>query len=134
MAAPALIGRLLGDPVFCLGARIALTSPFWISALIKLGDVQQATGEMRHFGLEPAGLIAGLVIATQLAGSAAIILGAWTWLGAGALGVLTVLATVIAHDFWNAAPGEAPAQMTTFFEHLSMVAGLALAAILAERN
>jgi uncharacterized membrane protein YphA (DoxX/SURF4 family) len=56
------------------------------------------------------------------------------WLGAGALGVLTAVATFVAQPFW-ALEGPARAIATNgFFEHLGLIAGLVLAAVLAHRN
>jgi len=132
MAAPRPIASLLGSDAVLIAARIVLTCPFWISGLTKLGNWPSALGEMEHFGLSPAGPLAALVIALQLGGSAAIIAGRWTWLAAGALGVFTGLATLIAHAFWTYPAAERFAQTNTFFEHMSIIAGLALAAILAD--
>lgn len=123
---------LLGSPLAALLARVALTCPYWLSGLTKLSDWQGAIGEMRHFGLQPEAPLAAMVVALQLAGSLAIIAGRWTWLAAAALAVFTAVATVIAHAFWTFPQPERFAQTNIFFEHVAIIGGLALAAILAD--
>ena len=128
---PALIARILDWPLFTLAARLFLTFPFWASGLAKLIDFNGAVAEMQQFGLKPPALIAALVIFTQLGGSLLIIANRRAWSGAGALAIFTLLTIPIAHDFWNL-KGEA-AKMEFFFavEHVSVIGGLMLAAILS---
>jgi hypothetical protein len=58
------------------------------------------------------------------------ILNRRTWLGAGALGVFTALATVLAHQFWTLDGIERVRELNTFLEHEAIIAGLVLVAIL----
>src|SRR5882757_6980244 len=90
------IAGLLAQPWIALSARIALTAAFWLSGIGKLADFSGAVAEVRGLaGVEPAALMAALVIAVQLGGSLLVIRGGrWAWFGAGALGVFTVLATL----------------------------------------
>lgn len=113
-------------------ARIALTSAFWISGVTKLFSFPAAVAEQQHFGLQPAVGFAVATIIVQLLGSALVIAGRLVWLGAGALAVFTMLATWIAHAFWTLQGAERFMAMNTFFEHLGLVAGLLLAALLSE--
>lgn len=115
-------------------SRVALTSAFWIGGLTKLLDFPSAVAEQAHFGLQPPALFAILTIFVELVGSALVISGRLVWLGAGALGVFTALAMVLAQRFWDMA-GDARFQtMNSFFEHLGLIAGLVLAARLGERR
>ena len=135
MNTPAPIARLLGDARFAIFAATLLTLPYWSSGFAKLADLGGALGEARHFGLEPAVLIVGLTILVQIGGSALIILGRKAWLGAGALGVFTAIATLIAHPFWQVAdPITRFHERNTFLEHVGLIGGLMLAAILRERK
>ena len=135
MNAPAPISRLLGDQRFAALAATLLTLPYWTSGIAKLFDLGGAIGEARHFGLEPAALVVGLTIAVQVGGSLLIILGRQAWLGAGALGVFTAAATLIAHPFWQVAdPMARFHERNTFLEHAGLIGGLMLAAILQERK
>ena len=129
--APTLFARLLGDYRFAALAATLLTLPYWTSGFAKLFDLDAALGEARHFGFEPAALTVGLTILVQIGGSALVILGRKAWLGAGALGVFTAIATVIAHPYWQVAdPVARFHERNTFLEHAGLIGGLMLAAIL----
>lgn len=135
MSAPAPIARLLGDRRFAALAATLLTLPYWTSGIAKLFDPGGALSEARHFGLEPAALAVGLTIAVQIGGSLLVIIGRQAWLGAGALGIFTAVATVIAHPFWQITdPMARFHERNTFLEHVGLIGGLMLAAILQERK
>lgn len=132
---PAPIARLLSDTRFAVLAATLLTLPYWTSGVAKLLDPGDAIGEARHFGLEPAVLAVTLTILAQIGGSALIILGRQAWLGAGALAVFTAIATLIAHPFWQVAdPMARFHERATFLEHVGLIGGLILAAILRKRR
>jgi transmembrane protein len=135
MNTPAPIARLLGNKSFATLAAALLTVPYWTSGAAKLFDLGGALGEARHFGLEPAALTVAATILVQICGSLLIILGRHVWLGAGALGVFTAAATLIAHSFWQVAdPMARFHERNTFLEHVGLIGGLMLAAILQERK
>jgi uncharacterized membrane protein YphA (DoxX/SURF4 family) len=76
--------------------------------------------------------LAALTIAVELLGPALILSGRQVWLGAGMVGVFTALAAVKANAFWLMPVGPARVMATNaFVEHIGLVGGLALAAILA---
>lgn len=132
---PAPIARLLDNDRFALLAAGLLTLPYWTSGIAKLLDLPGALGEARHFGLEPAMLTVAATILVQIGGSLLIILGRQAWLGAGALGVFTTIATLIAHPFWQIAdPMARFHERNIFLEHVGLVGGLMLAAILRSRK
>ncbi|UVF19347.1 DoxX family protein [Microvirga terrae] len=139
IAAPRPVTRMLALPGLDYLARLALASPFLISGVVKLADFGGAVNEVVGLGLQPAAPIAGLVIATQLGGSILFLarrtcwLGArrTCWLGAGILAVFTALATLLAHPFWAFEGPDRGRQTATFFEHVAIVGGLGLAALLA---
>ncbi|MBJ7415489.1 MAG: DoxX family protein [Niveispirillum sp.] len=133
--APAPIAALLESPKLNIAGRILLTLPFWSSGVAKLLDIDGALVEAAHFGLEPAWVTVIATLIVQLGGSAALITGRFAWLGAGALGVFTALATLIAHPFWTVAdPMARFHERNTFLEHVGLVGGLILAAILTHRK
>jgi len=125
-----LIGRILQAPATAAAACIVLCLPFWWSGLTKLLDFSGGTAEIAALGLEPAWLFNALTILVQLGGSLLVILNLRTWLGAGALGVFTALATVMAHRFWTLDGIERVRELNTFLEHLAIIAGFVLVAIL----
>jgi transmembrane protein len=124
------IALLLDSPLFSLAARVLLTFMFWSSGLAKLLDFPATLGEMSHFGLSPAAPIAVAVIIVLLGGSALIIAGRHAWLGAGALGIFTLLTIPIAHAFWTMSGQEAFIEKLWVTEHLSVVGALMAVAVL----
>lgn len=130
------VESLLGQSWLALFARIAVALPFLLSGIAKLADFGAATAEVRGLtGFEPAALFAVLVIVTQLGGSALLIAGGrHAWIGAAALAGFTAIATLFAHAFWLKPAAERFLHQNIFFEHVSIIGGLALLAILAARS
>jgi len=120
----------LAWPGTALMGRVLLTLPFWWSGFAKLLDFQGAVAESRGLGLHPAGLIVAATITVQLLGSLSVISGRWRWLGAGALGVFTALATLLAHGFWTIHdPALRMQQLTSTLEHIGLIGGFVLSAV-----
>jgi uncharacterized membrane protein YphA (DoxX/SURF4 family) len=117
-----------------VAARLALVSAYLVGGLVKLADIPGAIAEQAHFGLYPAWLWAGLAIIVELGGSLLVISGRLVWLGAGALGVLTAIAIFVANDFWRMEGPARFAAINGFFEHVGLIAGLAMVAMLAARQ
>jgi len=135
MTTPRIISRLLTAPWFGMAARVLLTLPYWWSGLTKITNIGGAVAEAQGLGLRPAVLVVAATIFVQLAGSLALILGRWGWLAAGALGVFTAMATLIAHQFWTISdPVARFGAFNSFLEHGGLIGGLVLAAILVERD
>lgn len=129
------VESLLGQSWLALLARIAVAQPFLLSGAAKFADFGGAMEEVRGLtGFEPAALFAVLVIVTQLGGSALLIAGGrYTWIGATALASFTAIATFFAHAFWLKPAAERVLHQNIFFEHVSIIGGLAVLAILAAR-
>jgi uncharacterized membrane protein YphA (DoxX/SURF4 family) len=85
--------------------------------------------EVAALGLRPAGPFAVAVILTQLASSLLFLTRRYCWLGAGILAGFTVLATLLGHPFWTLDGPDRGRQAATFFEHVAIVGGLAMAAL-----
>lgn len=116
-------------------AALGVTYMFWRSGLAKLADFRATLGEMEHFGLQPAWLFAVGTIVVQLAGSALVIFGGrYAWLGAAPLALLTLATIPIAHDFWNMPDELAFGERLIAQEHISVVGGLVVAALLAREK
>lgn len=129
------VERLLGQSWLVFLARVAVALPFLLSGIAKLFDFTGAMAEVRGLtGLEPAALFTALVILAQLGGSALLIAGGrYAWIGAAALAGFTILATLYAHAFWLKPAGERFLHQNIFFEHVSIVGGLVLLAVLSAR-
>ncbi|QND94541.1 DoxX [Burkholderia cenocepacia] len=127
---PAWVRVLLSQPWVLPLARLALVSAYLLGGVAKALDFPGAVAEQAHFGLQPAALWAALAIAVEIIGSLCVVFRRFTWLGAGSLGMLTLVAMVVANDFWNRTGAEHFMALNSFFEHLGLIAALVLATML----
>jgi len=117
--------------LFYIGA-VAATYMFWSSGFGKAAHFADTLGEMAHFGLNPAWFFAIGTIVVQLAGSALVIFGGrYAWIGAAALALFTLATIPLAHPFWALPPEAAFGERLIAEEHVSVVGGLIVAALLA---
>jgi uncharacterized membrane protein YphA (DoxX/SURF4 family) len=131
-ADPRWVDVILDWPGTWVLARIALTSAFLIGGVTKALDFSAAVAEQSHLGLHPAAVWAGFAIVIELLGPALVISGHFVWLGAGAIGALTAIASIVANPFWSLAGTARFIAVNTFFEHMGLIAGCVMAALLAE--
>ncbi|MCW1988354.1 UNVERIFIED_ORG: putative membrane protein YphA (DoxX/SURF4 family) [Sphingomonas sp. R1F5B] len=131
-ADPRFVDAILDWPPTWFVARLLLVGAYLVGALAKLGDWPGAVAEQAHFGMTPPALWAGVTIAVELIGPALILVGRLVWLGAGMLGVFTVLAACLANPFWALQGPARFAATNAFFEHLGLAGGFVLAALVAE--
>ena len=129
---PILIDRILDWRWTWLLARSAVVLIFLISAIYKTLNFSAAIAEQEGFGLRPGALWAIVTIAIQFASSLLIISGRFVWLGAGALGVFTGSAAILAHGFWTMHGQERFENMNAFLEHIGLIGGLVMTALVAE--
>lgn len=129
-----VIHRVLEWPLTWLLARLLLVGAYLIGAATKLTDWPGAVAEQAHFGMSPPAFWAALTVAVELIGPLLILSGRLVWLGAGMLGVFTLLAAIKANAFWTMAGPERFAATNAFFEHLGLVGGFILAAMVAARQ
>ncbi|RQU07060.1 DoxX family protein [Burkholderia cenocepacia] len=127
---PSWLRVLLAQPWVLPLARVALVSAYLLGGVAKALDFHGAVAEQAHFGLQPAALWAALAIAVEIAGSLCVVFRRFTWLGAGSLGMLTLVAMFVANDFWNRSGAERFMALNSFFEHLGLIAALVLATVL----
>jgi uncharacterized membrane protein YphA (DoxX/SURF4 family) len=125
---PRWVSAILGWHWVWVAARVALTSAYLLGGLTKLFNFAAAVAEQESFGLHPGWLWASLSIIVELIGSALVISGRFVWLGAGALGVLTGIATLVANNFWTMQGHDRFAATNTFFEHIGLIAAFVLVA------
>ena len=128
---PAWVKAILRWPVTLPTARLALASAFLLGGILKLLDFPGAVAEQAHFGLHPAAVWAGLAILIEIVGSLLLIVGRYVWLAAGALGVLTTVAMLVADPFWALEGSARIAAANGFLERCGLIAGFVLAARLA---
>lgn len=130
-AAPRWVEGLLQWPAFSVLLRVGLASAYLIGGIDKAMDFPGAVAEQAHFGLQPAALWAVLAIAVELIAPVLLIVNRWTWVAAGALAVLTLVAMVVANNFWDLSGQARFMAKNAFFEHLGLICGLACVARIA---
>lgn len=130
---PSFLSTLLASPVFIVFARVVLTFVFWGAGISKIVDYQGTLAEMSHFGLQPAAVFAPAVIAVLLTGSVLVILNRAAWLGFGMLATFTALTIPIAHPFWALEGQQKVMEFHFVVEHISLIGGLMVGAILCRR-
>lgn len=116
-------------------ARLALVGAYLLGGVVKLADWPSAVAEQAHFGMSPPTFWAALTIGVELVGPILILTGRFVWLGAGMLGVFTLLAALTANAFWAMPAGQERFMATNaFFEHVGLIGGFVLVALVAERK
>ena len=124
-----LDAALTSRALFTFG-RVLITFMYWYAGIGFLLNFTGAVDQMRALGLEPAAVIAALTIVVELVGSLLIIEGRLAWLGAGMLGVFTLASIPLVHDFWNMTGLDATQAKLESEEHLTVIGGLIMVAIL----
>jgi len=109
-------------------ALALLVAAYVQGSVDKAFDFPAAVAEMRHFGLEPAALLAVATITLELGASALVLTGWMRWLGALMLAIFTLGATFVANRFWAVPLPERFMLENSFFEHLGLVGGFLLVA------
>lgn len=115
-------------------ARLALVGAYLLGGIVKITNFPAALAEQAHFGMHPPVVWAVLTIMIELIGPLLILCGRMVWLGAGMLGVFTTFAAFTANAFWTMQGQERFQATNAFFEHLGLVGGFVLAAIIAEHD
>lgn len=111
-----LVGRIL---------VVALFLPAGISKLTNFGGT---VGYFTSLGIAAPGFTTGAVIAVEILGSIAILLGFRTALASIGLAIFTLIASVIGHAFWTAPADQAFVAQLLFFKNIAVVGGLLILA------
>ncbi|WP_342249117.1 DoxX family protein [Sphingomonas sp. OTU376] len=131
---PRFVDTILDWPITWFLARLLLVGAYLLGGIVKLTDFSAAVAEQAHFGMNPPALWAAITVVVEIVGPALILSGRRIWLGAGMLGVFTLLAAFTANAFWTMPAGpERFGATNAFFEHVGLVGGFILAALVAER-
>lgn len=128
-----IIISLLSHPAFLIAAKLVLTAFFWMAGIFGLFNFKGVVQEMADVDLPWPRFFAIATIACQLLGTGLIIFNpaGLGWLGAGALGVFTILTIPIGHPFWKFDEPKKTHEFHIVLEHVTVVGGLMLAAILS---
>jgi uncharacterized membrane protein YphA (DoxX/SURF4 family) len=111
-------------------ARLCLAAVFLYSGVDKLTHWRSSIEEVRSDGLPWPVAFAAATVSTQLVGGCLVASGFFAWLGALVLAGFTVAATLVGHRFWLRRGAEFQHELTTSLEHVAIVGGLLLLAVL----
>jgi len=114
-------------------ARVLLVAVFIFSGTTKLMDFSAGIGEMEALGVPFPVVCLVATIAVQILASLTLIAGFFVRVSAILLAGFTVVATLIAHDFWNFSGVDQIHQATTALEHVSIVSGFLMVVLLHKR-
>lgn len=134
-AEPAFVRAVLDWRGTWFLARLTLVSAYLLGGAVKALYFPAAVAEQADFGLQPPAVWAVVTILVELVGSALVLTRRWVWLGAGMLGMFTGLAALTANAFWAMPHGHERFMATNaFFEHLGLIGGFVLVAMVAHRE
>jgi len=111
-----------------LAGRILLSLIFVISGLGKIPAWNQTAGYMAAKGMPLVPLFLIGAICIEVGAGLSVMLGFRAKVGAWALMVFLVPATLIFHTFWTYPPAEQQVQMANFLKNVSILGGLLLVA------
>ncbi|RWI54766.1 MAG: DoxX family protein [Mesorhizobium sp.] len=109
--------------------RLCLAAVFLFSGITKAMDWQGALAEFGSIGLPAPALAVTATAAVQVLAGLAVAIGWRARLAALTLAGFTVVATLIGHPFWAFEGIEFMRQLTTALEHLAIVGGFILLAV-----
>lgn len=130
---PPLVDKILDWRGTWLAARFAIVLVYLVSGFGHLADFGAAVAEQVNYGLPAPEFMAALTVGVEIVGSLLILTGRLVWLGAGMLGVFTALGAVFAHPFWASLGPARFDALASFLEHVGLVGGLILVALVARR-
>jgi len=131
---PDFISAMLTSPATQLVARIVLTTLFWSAGLMNLFGFRATIKKVREVGLPAPTFFAVATIVVQLSGAFLVItnMAQCAWLGAGALAVFTLLTIPYGHAFWKFPEPRRTEEINIVLEHITVVGGLLMAAMLTQ--
>lgn len=118
--------HLVPRPSTALIGRLLIAAIFFVSGLAKVTDTSGTIAHMEEAGIPAASLLVWFAAIAELAGAVSIATGFLTRLGAIALVLFLIPATLLFHDFWNYSGAERLPQMVNFLKNLAIGGGLGL--------
>jgi putative oxidoreductase len=104
--------------------RIAIAALFLPAGLNKLMGVDGTAGYFTSLGLPAVALLVWIVIAIEVLGGIALIVGYKTRFVAAGLAVFTILASIVGHPFWAAPVDAVFIAQLLFFKNIAVMGGL----------
>ena len=113
-----------------VAGRVLLALMFILAGFSKLGNIQGTAGYIASGGLPFGSVLAVVVALLELLGGLAIAAGFQARWAALALGLFTLVASVLFHKFWAVPAEQAMLQQLLFIKNLSVAVGLFVVAVL----
>ena len=105
-------------------ARVALSAIFVQSGVGKLTGLAGFTAELEGMGVPLASVLGVIAAIVEFFCGLALALGSWTRLAAILIAGFTVVATLVAHRFWDFPAEQQVMQAAQFMENLAIFGGL----------
>ncbi len=113
-----------GQSNMMLLGRILMAVLFLVPGIRTLMAVSGTVGYFAKLGMPMPEVMVWVAIVIEIGGAAALILGWQTRRVAWLLIAFTVIATLMAHRYWEFDAAQYANQMTHFFKNVAMVGGL----------
>ncbi len=107
-----------------LGGRALLALIFLLSGFGKVTGFAGTVGYMEAYGMPMASFLLVGAIIFELGGGLSLLLGFKARLGALALIIFTIPATLIFHAFWSVPAEAAMAEQINFLKNIAIIGGL----------
>lgn len=105
-------------------ARLLLALMFIMAGISKFGDLGGTAGYIASKGLPLPAVLAFLTAVLEVVAGAALAVGFQARLAALALGLFTLVASVLFHNFWAMPPDQQFVQQLMFTKNLAIAGGL----------
>ena len=117
------------SPLALIG-RVLLALMFVMAGFSKLGNIDGTAGYIASGGLPFPALLAVVVGAFEVVGGLALAVGFKARWAALALGIFTLLASVLFHKFWAVPAAQQMVQQLMFMKNLAVAGGMFVVAAL----
>jgi putative oxidoreductase len=115
----------MGNPTFPLLARILIGALFLTAGIRKAMTIAATAGYFAKLGLPGGEAMAWLAVIIEVGGGLLLIIGWQTRWVAWLLAIFTVIATGLAHRFWEFTdPGQYNGQLNNFLKNVAVIGGL----------
>ena len=109
-------------------ARVLMALLFVIMGINKVISWGGTVGYFTKLGIPAPEIVLGAVVALEVLGGLALIIGWQVKVAALALAAFTIGASLIGHAFWSLEGAQLVGQLTQFLKNLAIVGGLLLLA------
>ena len=116
-------------PLIVIG-RILLALMFILAGLQKFGNLEGTAGYIASGGLPMPSVLAVIVAALEVVGGVLLVIGYQARYAALALGLFTLAASVLFHNYWAMPADKAYVQQLMFMKNLAVAGGMFVVAAL----